>query len=191
MSRLLGLLCITLALASGCYRQARLDIVQQSPAGLLTGYQKVFLAPLRMDGMLVEGVPEPQWFAAQGPRQQRIYAQDRALLAVEYQSRLRDALERAGIVVVAQPASDVLTVRGAVCDYWPGFWAFVGSDAKLRMVLEIADDPAGAPLDRVELSDRVKAEMWSASTTNRVRRLADALASLTARYVNQRTRTHM
>jgi hypothetical protein len=189
MSRSLGLISIAFTLLSlGCYRQARYDVVQQSPAGLLAGYRKVFVPSIDLRALHVEGVPEPEWFAARGARQQRIYTGDRALLASEFRERLREALAKNGYLMVDQPAADALTLRARVLDYWPGFWAFVGSDAKIRMRVELADAPMGAPLDTIELTDRVKAEMWTASTTNRARRLADAMAGLTARYVAERVR---
>jgi hypothetical protein len=182
-----NVLWIIVALAAGCYRQARFTVVQAAPASLLRGHSTVYIAPLSLEALRVEGVPEATWLAAQSPRQQRIYSGDRALYLEEYRQELARALGARGVSLAPAPDGRALIVRPELLEVSPGFWAFVGRDASGLLQVDVLDGDS-APLDQIRVTDRVKADLGTTSTTSRMRKLALAMADETAKYVAARVR---
>ena len=179
-----GIYMTLLVLAlTGCCRQARYEVVVPTQGRLAARNSNVLIEPVRFDQLLVEGIPEAYWLASHSPRDQRLFAENKYVLMSVYRERLAALCEARGLRVVDQPEEDTLVIRAHARELTPGFWAFIGSDAMGRLQVDFADPTDATPRAAISVTDRVKAEMWTASSEIRVRKLAAAMAEQTMKYL--------
>jgi hypothetical protein len=171
--------------ASGCYRQARYEVLIPSEEHLMAQRGAVLIQPMRFDHVSVEGIPEGAWLIGRSPREQAFFQRDKAILTAVYHARLVELCRDRGLRVVTHGDDDALEVRPFVLDLSPGFWAFVGSDAIGRMEVDFADPSDDGRRAAIEVTDRVKAELWTASSESRMRKLGAAMAEQTMKYLAQ------
>jgi hypothetical protein len=105
------------------------------------------------------------------------------VLTSVYRARLAELCQANGMRVIDRAEDGALIIRPNARELTPGFWAFVGSDAMGKLQVDFADPSEAAPLAQIDVTDRVKAEMWTASSNSRIRRLAAAMAEQTMKYL--------
>jgi hypothetical protein len=179
------LLAIGLLASAGCYRQARYQVLIPSDEPLVTSRGAVRIRPMRFELVKVEGIPEASWLAGRSPREQALFTRDKAVFTAIYEARLAELCHEHGLRVVSDRDQDALEVRPFALDLSPGFWAFIGLDAAGRIEVDFADPAEDGRRSAIEVTDRVKAELWTASSESRMRKLAAAMAEQTMKYLAQ------
>jgi hypothetical protein len=176
---------VSLALASGCYGST-VRVIKTSPTARLQGFSTVYVAPLAMDRVRVEGSPEPLYMNAKREDGRGQYWLERSMLIEEFQQRLAKRLTDRGLTVIAAPTAGALIIQPSLMTLTPGFWAFVEKDAEATILVDVRD--SDDLLERFAIQDKVKTalHLGTADGRERMRRLAEGLSGRLNKYLGGR-----
>jgi hypothetical protein len=183
------------ALLTGCGPQWQ--VVQQAAPNPLLSQKKFAVLPIDYTGLIVGEKSEAAYLAEKDAEQRSSFAGDKAGMNEEFAKGLMAGASEAGIAVVpgTGPGAAPFEIRPHVSFVEPGFYAVVASKAsEVRMTVRITA-PDGRLIDEVMFSHSTDSQSGlsiggistNPSTGGRLRKSAEELGGLVAKYLRERT----
>jgi hypothetical protein len=167
------------------------QVVVEAPRNPLQGQRRFAVLPIDFAGLRVGDKTEVEWLAARDVMQRASFDEDKAAMNDRFARSLEAAAREHGIVVVLAtgPADAPFLVRASVGFIEPGFFVGVAAaPSKTEMDVRIMA-PDGRIFDEILTQHATRGTFGiEASIGGRLRRDAEGLGEIVAKYLYSRVR---